>query len=76
MIKTETKLIWKYRITKNTISVKSEKNYPVYLVLKHIQRNGINIYEMIRGEKKLEETKSLNVFPIKFTKYIRNYLLK
>ena len=48
---------------------------PCVLVLKHIQRNRINVYEMIRGEKKLEETNSLSVFPVKFTKYIRNYLL-
>tara|TARA_R110002126_G_scaffold190849_1_gene338972 strand:+ start:393 stop:4385 length:3993 start_codon:yes stop_codon:yes gene_type:complete len=48
---------------------------PCILILKHIRRNTFNVYEAIRAEKEMEETKSNYVFSTKFTKYLKNYIL-
>lgn len=52
------------------------EDLPSILILKHIRRNSHNVYELIRTETNpMEETKSLYVFPTKFTKYLKNYFL-
>jgi len=51
------------------------EDLPSVIVLKHLRRNTFNVYEVVKSEKEMEETKSSYIFSNKFTKYFKNYIL-